>query len=114
MTRVLRASLAGQKKYAEAEPLVLEGYPGMLARREQMGAPDRYHLDRVRRIDGDRSEKGINLPNKKEVHRISAATIELRHRQNADTLAEQRRHELLVPTLVLAGHKRMQITGEAL
>ncbi len=45
---LLGASLAGQKKYAEAEPLLLEGYQGMLTRREQIGAPDRYHLDRAR------------------------------------------------------------------
>ena len=34
---LLGASLAGQKKYAEAEPLLLEGYQGMLARKEQIG-----------------------------------------------------------------------------
>jgi eukaryotic-like serine/threonine-protein kinase len=42
------ASLAGQKKCAEAEPLLLEGYQGMLARKEHMGVPDWYHLDRAR------------------------------------------------------------------
>ena len=68
----------------------------------------------MRRINGDRSEKGINLPHKKEVHRVSAGTIEVRHPQNADILADQRWHELLVPTLVLAGHKGMQFTGKAL
>jgi hypothetical protein len=31
---LLGASLAGQKKYTEAEPLLLEGYHGMLARKE--------------------------------------------------------------------------------
>ena len=35
---LLGASLAGQKKYAEAEPLLLEGYQGMLARKERMEA----------------------------------------------------------------------------
>jgi hypothetical protein len=39
------ANLAGQKNYAEAEPLLLEGYRGMLARRDLMEAPDRRHLD---------------------------------------------------------------------
>src|ERR1700733_14730479 len=73
-----------------------------------------YVRKRVRRIDGDRSKKGINLSHKKEVRRVSAGTIELRHRQNSDTLADQRRHELVVPTFVLAGHKAMQFTGEAL
>jgi len=45
---LLGASLAGQKKYAEAEPLLLEGYRGMLARRDRIGVPERYHLDRAR------------------------------------------------------------------
>jgi len=43
------ASLAGEKKYAEAEPLLLEGYRGMLARKKSIGLPDRYHLDLARR-----------------------------------------------------------------
>jgi hypothetical protein len=68
----------------------------------------------VRRIDGDRSEKGINLSHKKEVHRISGGTIEVRHRQNADTLADQGWYELLVPAFVLTGHKGMQFAGKAL
>jgi eukaryotic-like serine/threonine-protein kinase len=41
---LLGASLAGRKKYAEAEPLLLEGYQGMLARKNRIDAPDRYHL----------------------------------------------------------------------
>ncbi|MBZ5575657.1 MAG: tetratricopeptide repeat protein [Acidobacteriia bacterium] len=41
------ASLAGQKKYAEAEPLLLEGYRGMVARKDRMAVPDLYHLDRA-------------------------------------------------------------------
>jgi hypothetical protein len=45
---LLGASLAGQKKYSEAEPLLLEGYQGMVARKERIGVPDRYHLDRAR------------------------------------------------------------------
>jgi tetratricopeptide (TPR) repeat protein len=42
---LLGASLAGEKKYAEAEPLLLEGYQGMLARKERIAVPDRYHLE---------------------------------------------------------------------
>jgi tetratricopeptide (TPR) repeat protein len=42
---LLGASLAGEKKYAEAEPLLTEGYQGMLARKDRMEVPDRYHLD---------------------------------------------------------------------
>ena len=42
---LLGASLEGQKKYSEAEPLLLEGYQGMLARKERMPVPERYQLD---------------------------------------------------------------------
>ncbi|HEY7387982.1 MAG TPA: hypothetical protein VH640_05705, partial [Bryobacteraceae bacterium] len=45
---LLGASLAGQKKYAEAEPLLLAGYRGMEQRKEQMGLPNKYHWDRAR------------------------------------------------------------------
>jgi len=45
---LLGASLAGQKKYTEAEPLLLAGYNGMLSRKERIDAPDRYYLDRAR------------------------------------------------------------------
>ena len=44
---LLGASLAGQKKYAEAEPLLLEGFQGMLERKDRIAVPDRYHLDRA-------------------------------------------------------------------
>ena len=44
----LGASQAGQKKYAEAEPLLLEGYQGMLARKDHIDVPDCYHLTRPR------------------------------------------------------------------
>ena len=48
---LLGASLSGQKKYAEAEPLLLEGYQGMVERKERMGwmgVSNWYHLDRAR------------------------------------------------------------------
>jgi eukaryotic-like serine/threonine-protein kinase len=45
---LLGASLSGQKKYAEAEPLLLAGYQGMLGQKEKMGIPNLYHLDRAR------------------------------------------------------------------
>jgi eukaryotic-like serine/threonine-protein kinase len=45
---LLGASLAGQKRYAEAEPLLLEAYREMLARKDRMAVPDWYHLDRAR------------------------------------------------------------------
>ena len=44
----LGACLAGQLRYAEAEPLLLEGYQGMLARKERIATPYRDHLDSVR------------------------------------------------------------------
>jgi tetratricopeptide (TPR) repeat protein len=44
---LLGASLAGEKKYAIAEPLLRAGYQGMLARKERIGVPDRYHLERA-------------------------------------------------------------------
>ena len=44
---LLGASLAGQQKYAEAEPLLIEGYQGMAARKDSISAEDRYHLDRA-------------------------------------------------------------------
>jgi tetratricopeptide (TPR) repeat protein len=45
---LLGASLSGQKKYAEAEPLLLEGYKGMLVRKDRIAVPDQYCLDRAR------------------------------------------------------------------
>ena len=45
---LLGASLAGQKKYAEAEPLLLEGYQGMVARKDKIEVLNWYHLDRAR------------------------------------------------------------------
>jgi len=42
---LLGASLAGEKKYAEAEPPLLEGYQGMLARKNRISASDRWHLE---------------------------------------------------------------------
>jgi tetratricopeptide (TPR) repeat protein len=44
---LLGASLAGQKRYAEAEPLLLEGYKGMATRKERIWVRDWYHLDRA-------------------------------------------------------------------
>jgi len=45
---LLGASLAGQKQYADAEPLLLTGYQGMVARKDKIAVPDRYHLDWTR------------------------------------------------------------------
>jgi tetratricopeptide (TPR) repeat protein/predicted Ser/Thr protein kinase len=48
---LLGASLAGRKKYAEAEPLLLEGYQGMVERQDRigwMGVANRHYQDRTR------------------------------------------------------------------
>ncbi len=45
---LLGASLAGQLKYAEAEPLLLAGYRGLLARQTTMPADSRSALDAAR------------------------------------------------------------------
>ncbi|MFI5166641.1 MAG: tetratricopeptide repeat protein [Thermoanaerobaculales bacterium] len=45
---LLGASLAGQKRCAEAEPLLLEGYQGMLARKQWIEVSSLYHLARAR------------------------------------------------------------------
>jgi tetratricopeptide (TPR) repeat protein len=44
---LMGAALSGKKNYAEAEPLLLEGYQGMVARRDRIAIPYRYHLDRA-------------------------------------------------------------------
>jgi tetratricopeptide (TPR) repeat protein len=41
---VLGASLAGQKRYAESEPLLVEGYEGMRQRESAIPAFFRFHL----------------------------------------------------------------------
>jgi tetratricopeptide (TPR) repeat protein len=45
---LLGASLAQQRKYAEAEPLLLEGYRGMEARKQRIDASNAHYLERVR------------------------------------------------------------------
>ena len=45
---LLGASLAEEKKYAEAEPLLVEGYQGMVARKDHVAARDRYQLQLAR------------------------------------------------------------------
>ena len=45
---LLGASWAGQKKYSEAEPLLLEGYNGMLERKNRMSAPDQVEREQAR------------------------------------------------------------------
>ncbi|HXJ96259.1 MAG TPA: serine/threonine-protein kinase [Terriglobia bacterium] len=46
---LLGASLARENKYAEAEPLLLGGYQGMLVRKDRIPVPYRYHLDMAHR-----------------------------------------------------------------
>ncbi len=57
---LLGAALAGEKKYAEAEPLLLAGYQGMLSRKEKMGVPNLNHLDRAREWLGELDQSRSN------------------------------------------------------
>ena len=41
---IVGESLAGQKKYAEAESLLLAGYKGMVVNKQQVGAPENDHI----------------------------------------------------------------------
>ena len=41
---LLGASLAGQKRFAEAEPFLIAGYEGMVQREAMIAAPDRADL----------------------------------------------------------------------
>jgi serine/threonine protein kinase/Tfp pilus assembly protein PilF len=42
------ASLAGERKFAEAEPLLLEGFQGLAARQDRIAATERYRIDLAR------------------------------------------------------------------
>jgi non-specific serine/threonine protein kinase/serine/threonine-protein kinase len=44
---LLGATLAAQKKYVEAEPMLVLGYEGMLQRQDAITAPDRRYLRRI-------------------------------------------------------------------
>jgi hypothetical protein len=46
---LLGASLAGQRKFADAEPLLLEGYEGMTARKQKMESDELQEIDRAAR-----------------------------------------------------------------
>jgi hypothetical protein len=45
----LGASLVGQQKYAEAEPLIVGGYEGLEARTDRIPAPARSRLSQAAR-----------------------------------------------------------------
>ena len=45
---LLGASLVGETKYAEAEPLLLEGYRGMQARKDLTAVPNCRHIHSAR------------------------------------------------------------------
>src|SRR5262249_50610261 len=44
---LLGTVLAHQQKYSEAESLMLQGYRGMMERKDKMGAPAWFYFDRV-------------------------------------------------------------------
>jgi hypothetical protein len=66
------------------------------------------------RVNRHRSQNGIHLPGKKQVHRILARPVKTRHRQDADSLPGKRGQKLLVPAVVLVGHERMYFLGKTL
>jgi len=45
---ILGASLSGQKKFEEAEPLLLEGYRGLAKFKDSVSIPERYSVELVR------------------------------------------------------------------
>jgi hypothetical protein len=48
LSTLLGASLTGQKKYAEAEPLLLGGYQGMMKQKDHIAVPDWSYLNLAR------------------------------------------------------------------
>jgi tetratricopeptide (TPR) repeat protein len=44
---LLGASLAGRKNYTEAEPLLVDGYRGMIERKDRIAPPDWYFVDKA-------------------------------------------------------------------
>ena len=93
---LLGASLAGQKKYAEAEPLLLEGYQGMLARKDRIDVPDLYYLELAHRWlvqlykDWGKPQKAAEMASTRCGCNITMPCVEAKHgRWQADSaLAE--------------------------
>jgi hypothetical protein len=48
LQKIGEGGLAGQKEYADAEPLLLGGYQGMAVQKSRMLVAEWYHLDRAR------------------------------------------------------------------
>jgi hypothetical protein len=77
---LLGASLAGQKKYAEAEPLLLGGYGGMLRREANTPAASRLKLKQAGKWivqlyqDWGEPEKAAEWRNKLQVTASAAPT----------------------------------------
>jgi tetratricopeptide (TPR) repeat protein len=78
---LLGASLAGQKKYVEGERLLLEGYQGMLARKDRIDVPEWYHLDRAREWiiqlyqTWGKPEKAAEWREKLKANKVSAVPV---------------------------------------
>jgi eukaryotic-like serine/threonine-protein kinase len=75
---MLGASLVGQKKYAEAEALIVSGYEGILQRRELIPAQNRIALDEARQRvvrlyqDWGKPEKAVEWQDKLKDGKSSA------------------------------------------
>ena len=91
---LLGASLAGHKKYTEAEPLLLEGYQGMLARKDHRiwRFPDWYHLDRAPRMEWfsfTRRRTSRRKPTSGKGSKIGQAGVAVRFRSSRFAIADQ-------------------------
>ena len=75
---MLGASLAGQKNYAHAEPLLLSGYHGMVQRETTIPAPSRFRLEQAGKWivqlyqDWGKSEKATEW--RKRLHMIASTS----------------------------------------
>jgi tetratricopeptide (TPR) repeat protein len=76
---LLGASLAGQKKYAEAEPQLVSGYEGMVQRQGTISAADRSELEKAREgivqlyLQWGKPEKAAEWQHKLETGKLGSA-----------------------------------------
>ncbi len=96
------ASLAGQKKYADAEPLLTEGYHGMLARKDLISVPDHYYLEIAHRwLVQSRDERSNAQEVSGGARRVrTGATPTRRVRRYVGTLEPQRLRAMVEPELL--------------
>jgi hypothetical protein len=68
----------------------------------------------MRGIDGDGSQNRIDPAREKEVHRIFARAVKVRHRQDANALAGKCWQQFLIPALILIGNEGVDFLGQTL